>query len=136
MHSVGAWSLRSGNTSRPSLLFRRLVAGFNLGLARLKGFFACCSSFVCCGRFAFYLWLPWGSGEFRILFGRRSAVIKVCYRSALQGSVQRPFDGADHDRILAGHQGKRVAAPGGPAGPSDAVNVSLGGIGNIVVDDM
>ena len=55
----------------------------------------------------------------------------MLHRSA-DGPIDRPY----HLGILRGDQGERISAAFGPAGSTDAVNIGLGGGGDVEIDDM
>ena len=63
-------------------------------------------------------------------------VIKVRHGAALKLGTKGPFNGANHYIVFTGHKGKGVSALGGPACPPDPVDICLGGVRYIVVDDM
>jgi len=80
--------------------------------------------------------LPWRTGELTVLPWSGNTVIETFHRTTFDRCVKCPFDGAHHHRILTGHQGECIAAFGGATGPANPVDVRLGGIGDVVVDDV
>ena len=47
-----------------------------------------------------------------------------------------PLEGPDHIVIFRGYERERVAGPMSAAGPADAMDVGIGRIGHVIVDDM
>ncbi len=69
--------------------------------------------------------------------GRRgSAVVEAGHGAALDRGAQNTGDGPDDMGVLAGRQGIGVTRAFRPTGAADAVDVGVGGVGNVVVDDM
>ena len=65
-----------------------------------------------------------------------SRVVEIFERFALDGMSHDPFQRADHILILIGDERKRITSPLGATGASDAVDVRIGSVRHVVVDDI
>lgn len=88
------------------------------------------------GRAAIAVGRPRGAGKFRVPAGGGCLVIEILQMAALQRGAQDAFDAAHHAAIFVSRQGKGVARAGGPAGATDAVDIGIGRVRDVIVDDM
>ena len=51
-------------------------------------------------------------------------------------AIRSYYDGPHHACVIDRRQSKRITGTGGPTGTTDAMDICLGGIGNIEIDDM
>ena len=66
--------------------------------------------------------------------GRR--VVKVCESLAFEGLPHDPFERPNHIPIFISDQCERVASALGASRASDAVDVGIGSVGHVIVDDV
>lgn len=82
------------------------------------------------------LWLPRRAGKLAVPLRCGDIVIKVRHSAALEMGTEGSLYGAHHYSVFTGHKGEGVTALGGPASPSDPVDISLGCVRYVVVDDV
>lgn len=76
------------------------------------------------------------SSKLRIARRGGLGIIEILQLAALHPFAEHALDAADHGLVLAGDEGKGVARLRSPAGAADPVGVGVGGVGNVVVDDV
>lgn len=67
---------------------------------------------------------------------RRGFVVKIDQGPPLQGFKEQPLDDPHHPVVLGGYQCDGIPPPIRPTCAADAVDVTFGSVGNIVVNDM
>ena len=88
---------------------------------------------VTLGRFLVVLGGAGWPGKFLILLWCGYAVIETFNGAPFNLGIQFFLDGANHCGVIGGYQGKGIAGFCSTPGTTDAVDISLGGIGDVIV---
>ena len=74
--------------------------------------------------------------EFLIVAGRWHIIIKIFEGGTFDPGAKDAFNGVDHVGIVITDQGEGVTAAGGATGTANPMDIGLGGVGDVVIDDV